>query len=181
MRYRRTAEACDACKVQLITCTHPPPTVTEKIRDIQRTGSRRALILLIFLYWIVHFSGMTSMRPYIVQIFRTFGSPIAATGATVYLGLMGIFANCIMMATVRLFGKRPIYLATLAVGVVSLLLLGISKLVRCADEFNTYKNLKTIDMYLQLNMDLQICRQVIDRRTKCQRSIIMQNREAIIQ
>lgn len=64
------------------------------------------------------------MRPFIVQIFLTFGVPIDAGDATVYLALTAIFANIFMMSLVRFAGKRPIYLGTLTIAAVSLCLLG---------------------------------------------------------
>lgn len=123
-RYSRHSKSCAPCIVQQTTCTHAPPTFEEKIRSIGDRGTRRPLSLMLLLYVIVYFSSLISMRPYIVQIFDSYGTHIASTTATTYLYLLAIFANIFMMAMVRVCGKRQLYLWSLGVGAISCILLG---------------------------------------------------------
>lgn len=109
-RYSKNSKACDACKELEVPCPHPPPSTKEKIREMGRIGTRRALFLISFLFIIVHFSGMTAMRPYMVQIIDTYGSPVSSATTIVYLGLLGVIANVALMITVKWVGKRAIYL-----------------------------------------------------------------------
>lgn len=124
-RYNSQSNACDACKLHQRMCAHPSPTMCEKIRSISDRESRHPLYLLLLLYAILYSTSIASMRPYIVQIFDSYGTN-GMNGATAasYLSLLAIFANAFIMMSVRWIGKRPIYLISLGVGALSCLLLG---------------------------------------------------------
>lgn len=68
------------------------------------------------------------MRPYIVLILKAYGTPISANYATVVLGLTGILGTTICVVTVKFFGKRRLYLISLAC--VGLTATSLSKLDR---------------------------------------------------
>lgn len=53
------------------------------------------------------------MRPYIVPILNAYGIPFGANFTTVLLGVLGIFAGICIMSTVKMLGKRKIYLFSL--------------------------------------------------------------------
>lgn len=55
------------------------------------------------------------MRPYIVQVLNAHGIPLDSNIITVILGLLGIFANIVLLSTVRLFGKRRIFLYSMVI------------------------------------------------------------------
>lgn len=64
------------------------------------------------------------MRPFMVQILETYGVPISASNTTVFLGLLGIVANIVLLLTVRLLGKRRIYLWSMTGAIFSCFSLG---------------------------------------------------------
>lgn len=51
------------------------------------------------------------MRSFVVQIFKAYQSPIPSDENVMICGLIENVANVIFLCSVRLFGKRPFYLA----------------------------------------------------------------------
>lgn len=111
-RYKDLSNACANCEKLSVKCPHPPPTMKDKLRDVLRKRTLRPFTIIAIMFFIMQFSGMFAMRPYIVQILEAFGMPMDANLATVVLGLLGIVANFGLLAFVRLFGKRRIYLCS---------------------------------------------------------------------
>lgn len=74
------ANACDACRrtsVEGVSCTHTS-SYSEKVRDLFRSKTLRPYALLVFSFFVVHCSGNMAIRPFLVQIFATFGIPLDA-------------------------------------------------------------------------------------------------------
>lgn len=111
--YKEQFDTCFKCKRLLNECKHPPPSLFDKLKDISRKRTRKPFILISILYVMMEFSGMFAMRPYIVQILNAYGIPIGASSTTVLLGLLGLVANIFLLFTVKVFGKRNIYLVTI--------------------------------------------------------------------
>lgn len=110
------------------------------------------------LFFLAQFTGVTAMRPYIVQVIKAYGSPISADRATVsiqnvifvfinltksnekfvsfqlILGFVGNVSNVICICFVKLLGKRKLYLIGLAGTFVSAIVLG--KLMKLVFEYN---------------------------------------------
>lgn len=123
-RYREMSNGCENCEKLAIRCPHPMPSTGDKMRDLLRRRTLLPMLLVSFLYVIVQFSGISSMRPFMVQILETYGVPISASNTTVFLGLLGIVANIVLLLTVRLIGKRRIYLWSLTGAILSCFSLG---------------------------------------------------------
>lgn len=64
------------------------------------------------------------MRPYITQILIAYQSPVDPSVVAVWLGVLGILANVIMMASIHAFGKRSITLISMAITFISCFVLG---------------------------------------------------------
>lgn len=131
-RYSAMSSSCLNCEKLVTKCEHPPPTLWEKLKDVGRQRTLKPFILIALQCFIMQFCGIFAMRPYIVQvnihnhwrvrgsiwkslnglwqILNAYGVPLDANVTTVYLGLLGIFANIGLLATVKRFGKRKIYL-----------------------------------------------------------------------
>lgn len=111
--YREQFDTCLKCEKLLKECQHPSPSIFDKLKDISRKRTLKPFILITILYVMMEFSGMFVMRPYIVQILNAYGIPIGASSTTILLGLLGLIANIFLVFTVRVFGKRRIYLFTI--------------------------------------------------------------------
>lgn len=109
-RYEETSRACVECEKHDTKCTHPPPSLADRMRDLLRKRTLKPFFIIIFMFFVLQFSGMFAMRPYIMQILGTYGVPFSPSQTTAVLGLLGIFACIILLGIVRMVGKRNIYL-----------------------------------------------------------------------
>lgn len=64
------SKSCYLCIKQDMKCTHPLPTLGEKFGELKRKQSIKPLIITISLFVIAQFSGIYSMRPFMIQIFK---------------------------------------------------------------------------------------------------------------
>lgn len=108
--YKDTSTACNECEEAAVKCTHPPPTLVEKIQDVFRIRTLKPFAIVTLQFFIMQFCGIFAMRPFIVQILVVYGVPLGANATTVILGLLGIVANVVLLGIIRPCGKRNIYL-----------------------------------------------------------------------
>lgn len=85
----------------------------EKMQELTRKRTLKPFFLVMSLFMLSQLSGILAMRPYTVQILKSYGVPIDANWATVWFGLVGLLANIILLAIIRFVGKRRIYLFAL--------------------------------------------------------------------
>lgn len=104
------SKSCYACIKQDLNCTHPLPTLREKFAELKRKQTLKPLFIATSLFVIGQFSGIYSMRPFIVQIFKAYDSPIPPDQAAAISSFLDITASVVFMCLVRFTGKRPIYL-----------------------------------------------------------------------
>lgn len=82
-RYNEYSVSCSACIKSQQKCPHPSPTIREKLQELLRRRTMKPFIILLTAFAIGQFSGSHAMRPYIVQILKSYGSPISPNWATV--------------------------------------------------------------------------------------------------
>lgn len=83
-RYSENSNSCIPCQKANIKCSHPPANLQEKLKELIRKRTMRPFFIVMFAFAITQFSGMTSIRPYMVQIFKAYGIPMDANVATVF-------------------------------------------------------------------------------------------------
>lgn len=123
-RYNERSNSCNVCAKRNVKCTHPAPTIWEKLRELTRKRTLKPFLLVMSIFLLSQFTGILAMRPYTVQILQAYGIPLDASWATVIVGLVGLFGNIILLCIIRLTGKRKIYLFALAVTFISCFVLG---------------------------------------------------------
>lgn len=69
-------------------------------------------ILIVFCFFVGHFSGMTTLQTFAVQIFHTLKAPIDKYYATMILGILELSGTIICVILVKHVGKRPLVLAS---------------------------------------------------------------------
>ncbi|XP_055308622.1 facilitated trehalose transporter Tret1-like, partial [Sitodiplosis mosellana] len=106
------SKSCYSCIKQDLNCTHPLPTLREKFSELKRKQTIKPLFITISLFVIAQFSGVYSMRAFIVQIFKAYESPLPPDQATAIMSFLEVIGSVVFMCLVRFIGKRPIYLAT---------------------------------------------------------------------
>lgn len=84
-RYSENSNACITCQKANVKCGHPPANLAQKMAELKRKRTLRPFGLIMLSFAIAQFSGLSSIRPYLVQIFKAFSVPIDANWATVCL------------------------------------------------------------------------------------------------
>uniref|UniRef100_A0A0K8TQS7 Putative sugar transporter n=1 Tax=Tabanus bromius TaxID=304241 RepID=A0A0K8TQS7_TABBR len=118
IRYSENSNKCTECQKADVQCPHPPTTLLQRITELKRKRTIKAFILVACLFAISQFSGIASMRPYMVQIFKAYRVPLDPNWTTVVIGVVGIVANMACMICVKLIGKRRISILGLSGSIV---------------------------------------------------------------
>lgn len=88
---------------------------------LKKFGEKSFLLpccLVSFVFFLGHFSGMTTLQTFAVQIFQTLRSPINKYYATVLLGIVELSGSLICVLAVHYVGKRPLtFLSTIGCGI----------------------------------------------------------------
>lgn len=122
-RYSDDSTRCIPCQKTDIKCTHKSATPFELFKELFRKRTLKPFALVMSMFLFCQFSGLTAMRPYLVQIFQTFSIPIDASWATVIIGLLGFAANITCTCLIKPLGKRKIALISMfgtCISVISL-------------------------------------------------------------
>uniref|UniRef100_A0A182NQQ7 Major facilitator superfamily (MFS) profile domain-containing protein n=1 Tax=Anopheles dirus TaxID=7168 RepID=A0A182NQQ7_9DIPT len=125
-RYSLNSAKCALCqKSGATTCQHPPLTEWTKLKELMRKRNLRPFVLVMLFFVFGQLSGLTGMRPYLVQIFQAYGVPLDANWATVSTGLLGLIANIVCMVSIKFVGKRRLALTSMMVTAISCISLSI--------------------------------------------------------
>lgn len=111
--YSITSNACISCAKQVARCEHLKQTLWQKIKEIKRRRNVRPLIFIFFMNICYEFNGSYVLEPYNIQILNTLGSPIAANVAMILISGFGIMGSIFLIATIKKFGRRKIYLTSI--------------------------------------------------------------------
>lgn len=123
--YIDVVSRCDACTRRQERCTHIS-SYMEKARDLVRRKTLSPLLLVGIVFFVVHANANSAVRPFLVQVFQTFGVPMDPNWASVLVGVMDILSNVLCMVAVRSVGKRWLFLGSLAVSCVCCLALAVN-------------------------------------------------------
>uniref|UniRef100_A0A1Q3FSB6 Putative sugar transporter n=1 Tax=Culex tarsalis TaxID=7177 RepID=A0A1Q3FSB6_CULTA len=82
----------------------------ERIRLYTKRSFLQPFAIISLCFFIGHFSGMTTLQTYAVQIFHTLKAPIDKYYATVFLGLAELLGTLFCVGLVHYSGKRPLVL-----------------------------------------------------------------------
>lgn len=96
-RHSEVSKSCNMCIKQNQKCIHPLPTMVEKFAELKRKRTIKPFVIVISLFFLAQFSGMMSMRPFIVQIFKAYNSPIPPDNAAAIMSLLDNLANITFM------------------------------------------------------------------------------------
>lgn len=108
--YSKLSSACVACAKQSTRCDHPKPTFCDKIMDLKRKRTLKAVSLVFCLYFFYEFSILAIWTPYLIQVLMAYGTPIDANVVPIYLCCVCVFSSIVMILTVKKLGRRRLYL-----------------------------------------------------------------------
>lgn len=86
-------------------------TFCDKIKELKRKRNIKPSILCFTLYFFYQFSLTTVWQPYIIQVLNALGTPINASLVTIVSSSLGIAASIVLISTIKLFGRRKLYLS----------------------------------------------------------------------
>lgn len=112
-RYSERSKSCNLCIKQNQKCSHPLPTMIEKLKELKRKQTLKPFGLVISLFFIAWFTGISGMGPFIVQIFKAYESPIAPDRTAAVQSFVNNVANLVFLCLLKFTGKRKLYLAML--------------------------------------------------------------------
>lgn len=123
-RHKKYTNSCLKCEKANIECTHPMPTMSQKVKQLKRKRTLKPFFVIIICSVAGFFSGTHHLMPYIVQILNAYQSPLSPNHSSVIVGFTGVCATIACILTVKFVGKRRIYLISLAAVVCVNLMLG---------------------------------------------------------
>lgn len=123
--YSKRSRSCNECIKRDLNCAHPLPTTVEKLKEFKRKQVLKPLFIVMSMFIIAEFSGMTGMTPFIIQIFKAYDSPIAPDQASAIQSFVNTAANILVLFLIKFTGKRKLYLfvlflAFLCTGIISI-------------------------------------------------------------
>ncbi|KAL1375486.1 hypothetical protein pipiens_004665 [Culex pipiens pipiens] len=87
-------------------------SATERMRLYTKRSFLQPFAIISLCFFIGHFSGMTTLQTYAVQIFHTLKAPIDKYYATVFLGVAELLGTLFCVGLVHFSGKRPLVLVS---------------------------------------------------------------------
>lgn len=112
-RHIQRSKSCNACIKQDLQCSHPHPTLREKLAELIRKRTLKPFAIILSLAFLAQFSGVLATRPYLIQIFKAYQIPISTDDAVVVTSIVDNLATMTFMSLIRFTGKRRLYLIML--------------------------------------------------------------------
>lgn len=95
------SKACDSCIQQDVKCSHLPPTFCEKLSNLKEKSILRPFLIIVLLFVFAQFNGYTAMRPYILQLLKSYDCPIPYDQAATFLSVCDFFAVICLLSSIR--------------------------------------------------------------------------------
>lgn len=143
-RYSKRSKSCSACFKKEQECTHPLPTIYEKLGELKRRSTLKPLFIVFMLFLFSEFTGVSAMSPFIVQIFKAYGSPIPPDQAAAIVGMVNNFGNITYLCTIRFPGKRIVYLVMLLGITVSSAIISVYGFIYLPRGYNSFDQSQTV-------------------------------------
>lgn len=124
-RYSKNSRKCINCQTAEKDCEHSAPTFLSQLKELPSKPTLKPMLLVVVYFIVGSFSGVTAMRPFLVQIFEAYGAPLESSWATVITGLITIVATFMCMGLVKFVGKRKLSLISIGGSAICCISLGI--------------------------------------------------------
>lgn len=109
-RQSERSNSCYTCIKQDLTCNHALPTMSEKFAELKRKQTLKPLFIVIASFFLFPFTGIVAMKPYMVQIFNAYNSPIPLDETMTLMSIFDAAGTLTMILLIRFTGKRRLYL-----------------------------------------------------------------------
>lgn len=125
LRHRASSQGCTKCERKEVECRHSGDSLWKRLRELSRRRTFTPFVLILVLFGLSQCTGLSAMRPYMIQIFQAYQLPIDPKWATVMVGVLGLWANILCMTLISFIGKRRLLLASICVTSASCLALAL--------------------------------------------------------
>lgn len=144
------SKLCDQCNMQQNQqCSHPAPSFAAKLREFKRKQTFKPFLIVLGLFVIVQYSGIFAMTPYLVAIFKAYGSPLPADVTTAILSFLNVFATITFMSLEHFVGKRRLYLTVLTGVCVSSAIISLYGFILLPSGYNSFDQNLTLPQLAQ--------------------------------
>lgn len=137
-RHSHRSKSCNLCIKQDLKCSHPLPTLCEKLFELKRKANLKQFAILIPLFFLLQFTGVFAMRPFIVQILEAYESPIPLDQTAAILSFIDNLGQLASLCSVRFIGKRRLCLIMGAGIFVSTFVISCYGFIVLPSDFNSF-------------------------------------------
>lgn len=145
-RYSKRSKSCSICFKKDQECTHPLPTIYERLVELKRKSTLKPLFIVFMIFLFSEFTGVSAMAPFIVQIFKAYESPIPPDQAAAIVGMTNNFGNIIYLCTIRYPGKRVVYLVMLVGIIISSAFISAYGFIYLPKGYNSFDQSQTVQL-----------------------------------
>lgn len=105
--HHRATDICAACNRRNISvCSHSRSSFGNRLQELFTSATLKPFLIITICSLFGHFSGVSAIRQYYVQIFETYDVPMNAKKATVISGAIGLLGNITLLLVLKKLGKR---------------------------------------------------------------------------
>lgn len=84
-RYREYANSCAECRAVSTKCSHPLPSLADKMKEVVQSPCMKPMIIITLCSLFTSFTGAHHLNPYLVQILKTYETPLHPNYFTVMM------------------------------------------------------------------------------------------------
>lgn len=107
----QNSTACVSCAAHSMHCEHSKHvTFCDKMKELKQSRVLKPLILVIAMQFLMELNAVHIWRPYIIQVVKAYGIPWDANFTATILTSFSVIGNCCVLLSVKMFGKRRLYL-----------------------------------------------------------------------
>lgn len=120
----KLSTSCQPCIDAKRECIHLTASTWQKLADVRHKRTLKPFVLIVMLCFMMQFSAVFAMRPYLIPVLNAHGIALDANLVTVIFGVLGMIANVLIVTCIRWLGKRAIYLYSMVAYCLSCVGLG---------------------------------------------------------
>lgn len=124
-KFSKSIQTCNDCQQSGIECKHLKITYASNVKAITKPYIQKPFILCFMMEIFLQFSLLLAIRPYVIQIFMSFGIQLDASLVAVYMSVISCVACLCLTAVIKFTGKRMMYLGSILACVLLTYALGM--------------------------------------------------------
>lgn len=124
--HKIASNKCVSCAERPKPCQHiKTSTFGDQMKELKRGRVLKPFILIAALNFLMETSASMVCRSYVIQVIAAYGIPMDAYFMATVLSAINLSGNFCFLFSVKLFGKRPLYL--ISAGVTAFCCIALSR------------------------------------------------------